>query len=220
MDNITIAVFALILVAAGAGFYRQQSLSPQVVRFFPYFLIIQFGYQFFSVIYSFLITSNENNHLVFNLFMVFNIIYFGLFFHGIIESAAKKLIIIIATSVNILFYAANLLFLQGALYLMTYSRTLMGVFVVLCCLMYFHQLIASEETNPVNPTRNAIFWIVTALFFFYLCSTLTLSLWNYLSLGREWHIGPSLMRFFVFLLYGMYLVGFLLHKPIKRSIHE
>lgn len=215
MDQGALAVFALMLAAAATGFYRRESLQPKVFRFFPYFLIIQFGYQFFSMVYSFILTANETNHIIFNIFMVINIMYFGLFFHGIIRSATKRMIVLVTTAINILFYIVNLFYLQGGFYIMTYSRTLMGILIVLYCLMYFHQLVASDEVNMGNPTRNATFWVVTALFFFYLCSTLTLSLWNYLSLGSEQHIGPIMMRFLAFLLYGMYLAGFALHQPKK-----
>lgn len=217
MDQATLAIFMLILAAAAVGFYRRHSLQPRIFRFFPYFLLIQFGYQFFSVAYSFIITSHGTNHIIFNIFMLFNIVYFSMFFHGIIHSTRKRLVIVSTTAINVLFYLANLFYLQGGHYIMTYSRTLMGVLIVLYCLMYFHQLVASDDTHMGNPTRNATFWVVTALFFFYLCSTLTLSLWNYLSLGSDWHIGPIMMRFFAFLLYGMYFAGFLLHRPAKIS---
>lgn len=217
MDQVTLAVFILILAAAAVGFYRSKALQPAVLRFFPYFLLIQFGYQFVSTAYSFILTSHESNHIIFNIFMIFNVVYFSLLFHSIVKSASKRRIIIVTTVANVLFYLANFLFLQGGGHLMTYSRTLMGVLIVVYCLMYFHQLVASEEVSLGNPTRDATFWIVTALFFFYLCSTLTISLWNYLSLGNDQHIGPTMMRIFAFLLYGMYLAGFLMHRPSRSS---
>jgi|GEM_PF-925958 len=220
MDQVTLVVFVLILTAAAAGFFRVKSLQPAVLRFFPYFLLVQFGYQYFSIVYSFILTSNESNHIVFNIFMIFNIVYFSLLFHGVITSRRKRAVIAATSVANVLFYAANFIFLQGGAYLMTYSRTLMGVLIVVYCLMYFHQLVASEETNVENPTRNATFWIITALFFFYLCSTLTISLWNYLSFGDDQHIGPTMMRVFAFLLYGMYLAGFLMHRPVRRTPNE
>lgn len=194
-----------------------KSLQPQLMRFFPYFLLFQFGYQFFSTVYSFVLTSNESNHFIFNTFMIFNIVYFSMLFHGIVQSPAKRLAILITALLNILFYLANLLFLQDVAYLLTYSRTLMGILIVVYCMMYFHQLLTSDETSMGNPTRNATFWVVTALFFFYLCSTLTISLWNYLSFGNNQHIGPTMMRIFAFLLYGMYFTGFLLHRPARVS---
>ena len=138
-------------------------------------------------------------------------------FHSLVLSPAKRMAILVTGVLNILFYLANLLFLQDGAYLLTYSRTLMGILIVVYSLMYFHQLLVSDETSMGNPTRNATLWVVTALFFFYLCSTLTISLWNYLSLGNNQHIGPTMMRIFAFLLYGMYLVGFLLHRPARIS---
>lgn len=220
MDHVTLAVFVLILTAAAAGFFRMKSLQPAALQFFPYFLLVQFGYQFFSTVYSFILTSHESNHIIFNVFMIVNIVYFSLLFHSVILSKPKRAVIVATAIANVLFYTANFVFLQGGAYLMTYSRTLMGLLIVIYCLMYFHQLVASEETDMGNPTRNATFWIVTALFFFYLCSTLTISLWNYLSFGDDQHIGPIMMRVFAFLLYGMYLAGFLLHRPIRTKSKE
>lgn len=217
MDQGTLAVFVLILAASGVGFYRAKSLRPRAFQFFPYFLLFQFAYQFVSTAYSFILTSHESNHFIFNAFMIVNIMYFSWLFYSIIKSPSKRMVILVTTAVNILFYLANFLYLQGGEHLMTYSRTLMGILIVVYCLMYFHQLVASDETSMGNPTRNATFWIVTALFFFYLCSTLTISLWNYLLLGNEQHIGPTMMRIFAFMLYGMYFAGFLLHRPARVS---
>ncbi|WP_257957454.1 hypothetical protein [Parapedobacter tibetensis] len=97
---------------------------------------------------------------------------------------------------------------------MTYSRTMLGILVVTYSLLYFHEIL-TDDKNQKNPLRDATFWVVTALFFFYLCSTLTISLWNYLVINKA-YFGNVLMKIYAFILYSMYIAGFLLHKNYLR----
>ncbi|WP_090605274.1 hypothetical protein [Parapedobacter koreensis] len=171
------------------------------------------------MLYSFVFTQHEPNYFIFNLTMPVNIAYFSALFYDIINHPAKRKFIAITTAINLLFYFINLAFIQGFFVLMTYSRTAMAVSLVIYSLLYFHEMLTSSTIeNEINPTRNATFWIVTAIFFFYLCGTLTIIIWNYLAISNQF-IGPLMTRIFGFLLYAMYIIGIIVHKTEdKQSI--
>ncbi|SFC08654.1 hypothetical protein SAMN05421747_10473 [Parapedobacter composti] len=212
MNAATVVLLGLMLIGSGIGFYRRKQLENPALRMFPYFLLFQFGYQLVASVYSFILTEHASNHFIFNLSLPINILYFGFLFHSLVQHRAKGNIVAIVTVLNLLFYFVNLFFIQGFTFFMTYSRTAMAVSLVLFSLLYFHGVITSDDGHKTNPVRNASFWIVTAVFFFYLSSTLTTIFWNYFVLNNT-YFGSVMMRIFAFVLYTMYIVGILLHKP-------
>lgn len=212
MNVVTIILLALILLGAIIGFYRRKILEPPVLKYFPYFLLFQFVYQLTATFYSFVLTQHASNYFMFNLSMPVNLAYFSLLFYGVIKDPFKRKLVVMGTLLNGGFYVVNLMFIQGLSVLMTYSRTAMAASLVVYSLLYFHEMITSEDEDEKNPTRNMIFWVVTAIFFFYLCTTLTIILWSHLVLSDQ-YIGPAMIRLFAFLLYAMYIAGILLHKP-------
>src|SRR3546814_8911228 len=95
---------------------------------------------------------------------------------------------------------------------MTYPRTTMAVSLVVYALLYFHDLVKSDGPYDTSPARNGTFWIVTGIFFFYLSSTLTIIFWGYFVVNNV-YFGSVMLRVFAFILYSLYIVGILLHKP-------
>jgi len=216
MNTVTIILLSLILLGAIISFYRRRIFGTPILRFFPFFLLFQFTYQLAAYLYSFVFTEHASNYFIFNITLPLNMAYFSLMFYEIIKHPLKRRLIAVGAVANLLFYAVNIVFLQGFFALMTYSRTMMAVTVVVYSLFYFHEMLTSEVGNEKNPTRDATFWIVTAIFFFYLCSTLTIIAWDYLRINNE-IIGPSMVRVFGFLLYSMYIVGIVLHKAENKE---
>lgn len=216
MNTITLILLGLILVGAFIGFYKRNNLALPVLRLFPYFLLFQFFYQLVASLYSFVLTDHASNHFIFNIALPINILFFGMLFHGIIGNTMKRRIIVVGTSVNLLFFFIDLLFIQGISFLMTYSRTAMSVSLVIYSLLYFHEIITSDTGYETNPVRNVSFWIVTGIFFFYLSSTLTIIFWNYFVVNNE-YFGSAMLRIFAFVLYAMYIAGILLHKSENKD---
>lgn len=212
MNSITIALLGLVLLGAIIGFYQRSSLSLPVLKLFPYFLLFQFLYQLVASLYSFVLTDHSSNHFIFNLALPVNILYFGALFHGVVQQPVKRKVIIAGTVLNLLFFCVDLLFIQDISFLMTYPRTMMAVTLVVFALLYFHDLIKSDRRYDTNPARNAIFWIVTGIFFFYLSSTLTIIFWSYFVVN-DVYFGSVMLRVFAFILYSMYIAGIILHKP-------
>lgn len=214
MDAITIVLLGLILLGAVIGFYSRKNFKIPVLKLFPYFLLFQFIYQFAASAYSFVFTDNASNHFIFNLVLPVNTVYFGMLYHGIIRGTVKRKVVLIGTVLNLLFFVVNLIFIQDISFLMTYSRTAMSVSLVIFSLLYFHEIVTDDTGENINPVRNVSFWIVTSIFFFYLCSTLTIIFWSYFVINNE-YFGTVMMRVFVFLLYSMYIAGMLLHRSAE-----
>ncbi len=217
MNTVTILLLALVLVGAVVGFARRKIFATRSLRYFSAFLLFQFAYQFGAYLYSFVLTEHAPNYFIFNLALPINLAYFSWVFHEAVDNATKRRWIVIAALANLVFFAVNLAFIQGLSALMTYSRTIMAVTMVVYALLYFHEMLTSSAAvNEMNPTRNAAFWIVTAVFFFYLCSTLTIIAWDLLMFKSD-IIGPVMVRVFSFQLYAMYIIGMLLHKTPNRG---
>jgi len=211
MNAATLILLGLILFGAAIGFYSRKNLELPVLKLFPYFLLFQFAYQLAASLYSFVFTDHASNHFIFNLALPVNILYFGMLYHGIIRNQAKRKLIFVGTALNLIFFVINLLFIQEISFLMTYSRTAMSVSLIVYSLLYFHEIVTDDYIENINPVRNASFWIITSIFFFYLSSTLTIIFWNYFVVNNE-YVGSVMMRVFAFLLYSMYIAGMLLHR--------
>lgn len=218
MGLTTIGILCLILLGGIIGFIKRKSLSPPILRVFPYFLFFQFGYQFWATLYSFVLTEHKTNYPVFNIANLVIFVFFSIFFHSIITSVTKRRLVVVLAVLWIVCYFINLFFIQGFGLLMTYSRTMMGAFVVIYALLYFHEML-TDDKNDKNPIRDASFWFATALFFFYLCSTLTISLWDYLVINKV-YIGSTLLNTFASLLYIMYIAGFMLHSTVDDTSQD
>lgn len=212
MNSVTVILLGLILLGAGIGFYNRNNLRLPVLKLFPYFLLFQFLYQLIASLYSFVLTEHASNHFIFNIALPINMLCFGVLFHGIVRHPVKRKVIIVGTALNLLFFLIDLLFVQDISFLMTYPRTTMSISLVIYSLLFFHEIVTSDSGYDINPVRNASFWIVTGIFFFYLSSTLTIIFWNYFVVNNE-YFGTVMLRVFAFILYSMYIAGILLHKP-------
>lgn len=212
MNIVTIVLLGLVLLGAVIGFYNRHNLGIPALKLFPYFLLFQFLYQLVASLYSFVFTEHASNHFIFNCALPVNMAYFGILFHGVVRHPIKRTVVILVTALNLLFFIINLLFIQNISFLMTYPRTTMSVSVVVFALLYFHDIIRSDPEENTNPARDAAFWIVTGVFFFYLSSTLTIIFWNYFVVN-DVYFGSVMLRVFAFILYSMYIAGILLHKP-------
>jgi len=219
MSSVTIALLGLVLLAAVIGLYNRHNLGQPVLKLFPYFLLFQFLYQLIASLYSFVFTDHASNHFIFNLALPINMLYFGALFHGVIRHPVKRKVVTIATILNLLFFFIDLFFIQDFSLLMTYPRTTMSVSLVVFALLYFHDIVRSDQEYDTNPARNAAFWFVTGIFFFYLSSTLTIIFWNYFVVNDVF-FGLLILRVFAFILYSMYIAGILLHRPYGESANR
>ena len=209
--------FTIELLSAITGFIKRSTIKNRGLKFFPIFLLIQFLNTLASSIYrrAFHLGSN---HWMYNLFMLFDMACFAYFFYYILEKPKFKKTVIYLLITFYAFYIVDRFFLQNNGEYLSYARSLMGFNLIVFSLLYFFNLF--DFTKPEeNLTRKADFWIVVGIFFFYLTSTVILSVTNYMvSLGPELskYYSPNTMKYLTMFLYSFYIVGFLCHKQEKK----
>lgn len=206
-------VFHLVLefFAGLVGLFKRKHIFNKGLKYFPIFLIIQFLNQFLtSRIFHF-----GANTWAYNLFMLFDMSCFAYFFYHILEKSSFKRTVVYLLIGFYIFYIVDRFFLQNNGEYLSYVRSFMGFNLIVFALLYFFKLFNSNQPNE-SLTRNAIFWIVIGIFFFYLTSTVILSVTNYMvSLGPELYkyYNPDTIKYLAASLYGFYIIGFLCHKP-------
>ena len=210
--------FTIELLSAITGFIKRSTIKNNGLKFFPIFLLIQFLNTLASSIYrrAFHLGSN---HWMYNLFMLFDMACFAYFFYYILEKPKFKKTVIYLLITFYAFYIVDRFFLQNNGEYLTYARSLMGFNLIVFSLLYFFNLF--DFTKPEeNLTRKADFWIVIGIFFFYLTSTIILSVTNYMSSFKFTEIikfyNPGTMKYLAMSLYSFYILGFLCHKPEKK----
>ena len=210
-------VFIINFLSVVAGFNKRKSTKNRGLKFFPIFLLIQFLNALISSLY-FRVFHLGNNQWMYNLFMLFDMACFAYFFYYILEKASFKKIVIYLSIAFYIFYIVDRFLLQNNGEYLSYGRSLMGFNLIVFSLLYFFNLF--DFTKPEeNLTRKADFWIVVGIFFFYLTSTVILSVTNYMvSLGPELskYYSPNTMKYLAMSLYSFYIVGFLCHKQEKK----
>lgn len=210
--------FLVQLLSALIGIFKRKTIENKGLKFFPIFLLIQF----FNVLASSLyvrVFHLGRNLWMYNLYMLFDMACFAYLFYHILEKQKFKKTIIYLLISFYAFYIVDKFFLQNNGEYLTYARSLMGFNLVVFSLLYFFNLF--DFTKPEeNLTSKADFWIVISIFFFYLTSTIVMSLTNYVSSFKFNEMikfyNPDTMKYFALALYSFYIVGFLCHKPVKK----
>jgi hypothetical protein len=90
------------------------------------------------------------------------------------------------------------------------TNSVMSVSIVITCCLYYYYFLKKEEY--VNIYTHAPFWIITALFFFYLGSTACNVFWSYLSnIYATQHIPVRFIIFSLlnFIMYGCWSYSFI-----------
>lgn len=159
-----------------------------------------------------------NNHIVYNFFSVFTLVFYFLVLNAIIQRERFKRIIYFSALIYPVLAVLNIFFVQGVNTFHTYSYGVGAILVVVFCAFYLEELFFVEEPIP-GITRLPDFWICLGLLFFYpvtfLGLTSTLITLNY---------PPAFLRIMSlvlmipeYILYLCFTIAFLccLKKPIS-----
>ena len=129
--------------------------------FFPFFLLLSGVVEFFG---SKLSATYYNTSLLYNLFSLFEFVFYLLCFACIFTGRRTKTSILIIG----VFYSAitllNIFFYQGKDVFHTYTYMLGCIIIVVLSALYFYFLFRFPDNGSL--TRNPFFWIVTGLLFF------------------------------------------------------
>jgi len=163
--------------------------------------------------------TQKSNHFIFNFYILIQFPVYFLIFYATFEERRMKFLVITATVVFLIYHFYNMIFREGLFIFSTPSYTLGSVLVIVCCLVYFFNLLSSE--SEINYFRIPMFWIATGLLFYFVGDTVYMSLLGYIvknNLDTEGRFYGYIMFTLNFLLYGLTTFGFVSNHVWKKKI--
>jgi len=154
-----------------------------------------------------------NNYPVIHVFILLSVLFFGaIYYYAFFNPALKKAILILAIVVA-LFCIINSIFIEGIWGYPSISNTVVGIFLIIISLAYFHQLLSRQEF--VHIEKQGLFWINAGVLFYY---SLNIFLFMLFTRIERAHLGDfymihNIVNIFANLLYS----AGLLCKPQKTT---
>jgi len=154
-----------------------------------------------------------NNYPVIHVFILLSVLFFGaIYYYAFFNPALKNAILILAIVVA-LFCIINSIFIEGIWGYPSISNTVVGIFLIIISLAYFHQLLSRQEF--VHIEKQGLFWINAGVLFYY---SLNIFLFMLFTRIERAHLGDfymihNIVNIFANLLYS----AGLLCKPQKTT---
>lgn len=191
-------------------------LQPKWLQLFFYFLLFTLAIETVAALYS--QRYQKSNHFILNIYLLINFCFYLLIFMKAFEKRSLKIFARATLLLFVLFYLADIIFIEGFYYFNVYSFCIGSVFIVLCCLLYFMGLLTSDKL--VNYFTIPMFWISTGLLFFYVGNLVQMSLLKYI-IDNRLDPGGEIYLFISVtlnvLLYGALTISFLCKQPWKKT---
>ena len=201
------------IIALLTSIFCFRKLQGTVLQLFPYFLL-------FIVITELagLYTGkvlHKPNVWFYNITTVVEFCFYSFFFSKILKKNRK------ATSIILYIYPVlatlNILFVQGLTRFHSYTMVLGSLFMIFFSCCYFYESLLNPGKKQIQ--KEAVFWIVTGVFFFYLGDILYNTLFNILT---KYQVNIAAKLFLainnnlVIVLYSCFTIGFIVWKnPMK-----
>jgi hypothetical protein len=154
----------IILFSAFSCFINKKYFEKREIFFFYPFLLFTFLVQYVGYYYS--IFYKKPNDWIFNLFGIIEYLFFFFFFYAIYINANLKKVFLFVVAIFLVWCIINLFFIQGFFFLNTYTDSVACLLILLCCGLYFRELLTDK--NYTNIWKSNVFWIVIALFIYYI----------------------------------------------------
>lgn len=205
----------IIAAAILIGVLRYSRINPPFIRLFVYFLILTFIAESFPALK--IIQFKKSNHWWFNLFTVFEFVFYTYVFSKAIINPRITKILRYAIPAYVAIAAVNIFLIQGVHRFHTISYRIGAVMVITWCYLYFRQLLQSGE--EIILLRNPLFWISTGLLFFYLGFFVYMNAFDYIVYNKMdynaelWTIISYSLNL---LLYSCFLIAFLCQGKIRK----
>ena len=205
------AVPALICLLTAIIFYKRLQLW---LRLFFYFLLITFIVDIGATIYS--SYFKQSNHFIANIFYPISFTCYFLLFYKATEAKKIKKIVLASFIFYMLFVFYDMIYINGLYYINSYSYSVGSILILLCCMLYFMWLFASDSL--INYFRTPMFWIATGLLFYFVGNLVQMSLFHYiLSLDPGGIIYSVISLTLTVLLYGSFTIAFLCNQVWKKA---
>lgn len=167
----------IVLFSVFMGLIRYRQLSPSYIRLFIPFLALTFLAEVLPLLVN--VSFQSSNHWWFNIFTVIEFLFYIYIFSRALKSSKASKVLLMAIPVYLLIAIINMGFIQGFNKFHTISYRLGAIFLIVCCYLYFRQLMHEEEEEVIL-WRNPLFWIATGLLFFYLGFFMYMNAFDYI----------------------------------------
>lgn len=165
-----------------------------------------------------LIKFHGSNHWWYNIFTVIEFIGYSYIFYFTINNSKLSRIIIISLAIYFALAVLNIFLIQGFYRFHTISYRIGALMIVIWCLLYFFQLMKSE--NKIKLLSNPMFWIATGLFFFYLGFFMYMNAFDYIvykKLDYDAQLWRVISRSLNTLLYSCILISLIWESKRVKS---
>ena len=205
----------VITLCLFVGLIRYKRLSPRFLQLFVPLLFVVLFAELATPLK--LIRFKGSNHWLFNLVTILEFVFYFFIFSLALRKPVEKKIALLSIPFYLLIATLNIFLFQGFNKFHTISYRLGAVMVITGCLLYFRQLLRTDE--QIILLGDAMFWICTGLLFFYLGFFFYISAFDYivysnLPFNRElWKIISHSLNF---LLYSCFIISFLCRRATNR----
>lgn len=183
--------------------------------YFPAFLLIS---SIVEIIGVWMKTRHQNNILLYNLFSIFEFLFYLQFLLQLIDNNKIKNILRISIIILPLLCLLNIFFIQGPHSFHTITFILGSSLIDVFGILYLIQLFNNPDELAL--TRTPSFWMVIGILFFYISTPSFLGVLNYAaSLPRIATIQLThLLTFVDSMLYTLFIIAFLCRINIRKYI--
>lgn len=206
-------IFMLICLAASLVVVFQRS-AEFYLKLFPIYLSITMAVEIIS---ANLASRGKSNIALYNLFSIFEFLFYFFILKSIIKNRKIKKVVDIIMIMYPVLAALNLIFLQRGNVFHSMTYTLGCILVIALCILYFIDVFQNPETTSLLKLPD--FWICTAITFSYCCTFPFFAMINFFKrlppiVGRNFNTIMALINILSFILLT---VAFICRIRIPRS---
>jgi hypothetical protein len=210
-------VILLILTFLISIFAYTQHHLPNYLKSFPAFLLIAVLAELTG---AWLKSQHRNNTFFYNLFSVFEFVFYLFLFGKLITNGPLKKITQFIILIFPVLCMANIFLVQGVNTFHTYTFTLGSVIIDTLGICYLFQIV--NETHKGNLLREPAFWIIIGLMFYHTTAMSFFGILNYVSTLPK-SVTESLIRLMHFVnavLYILFIIALVCKINIRRYIRN
>lgn len=131
-----------------------------------------------AIVHKYIHWINGKNYFIYNSFIIIEFVIYAAFYYQISLYAKVRKLILLLTSVYILFWYFSVFWINGFYKWNSYVITVEGIFAVFCAITYLNQILKSDKL--IRLYSHPEFWIATGMLIFYSCQAPFFGMLNYL----------------------------------------
>jgi len=152
-------------IPAIVSFWYRAAFKHRIARYFFFYLVVKLCIE---LIMFYMASKGTENLYLGNMLTVISFFLFAKMFHDVYESPTRRKVIGVCELIFITVLSYDLV-RDGMHYTFRYTGMFECIFVMLFCLMYFHELIMHPKIP--NLLIYPFFWIVAGLLTYFSCCT-------------------------------------------------